>query len=117
MGRNYPSPISLPSSRHANKTDSFNSLSLSLSLSLSRHTFLSAIPLDKSSRRHPVPQQKSWMEIFSHQPALIYPCRRVYKIMWLINWFLLHQLYPAYLVRLTGIVWELDVIGRTAIIL
>ena len=75
-------------------------------LALSRHPSLLSIAPDKSPRLYPVFTQ-SRMQVFAGQPILAHPCECVHKRTSFRSSYLLNQLYPACLVRLTWMVGEI----------
>ena len=76
-----------------------------ISLTLSRHFSLSFIALGRSSGQHPVSSHSCWMYVRAGRPAFAWPCVGVHKSTSLMSSSLLLQQYPAYLVRLTWIVF------------
>ena len=71
-----------------------------ISLTLSRHSSLSFNSLGRSSGQHPVSSHSCWMYVRAGRPAFAWPCVGVHK-----STSLLLQQCPAYLVRLTWIVF------------
>ena len=76
-----------------------------ISLTLSRHSSLSSIASDWSSRIHPVLAQSCCMYVLAGRLAFARPCVRVHRNISLMSSSLLLQQYPACLVRLTWIVF------------
>ena len=76
-----------------------------ISLTLSRHSSLSFIALGRSSGRYPVSSHSCWMYVRAGRPAFARPCVGVHKSTSLMSSSLLLQQCPAYLVRLTWIVF------------
>ena len=76
-----------------------------ISLTLSRHSSLSFIALGRSSGQHPVSSHSCWMYVRAGRPAFARPCVGVHKSTSLMSSSLLLQQCPAFLVRLTWIVF------------
>ena len=76
-----------------------------ISLTLSRHFSLSFIALGRSSGQHPVSSHSCWMYVRAGRPAFARPCVGVHKSTSLMSSSLLLQQCPAYLARLTWIVF------------
>ena len=76
-----------------------------ISLTLSCHSSLSFIALGRSSGQHPVSSHSCWMYVRAGRPAFARPCVGVHKSTSLMSSSLLLQQCPAYLVRLTWIVF------------
>ena len=76
-----------------------------ISLTLSRHSSLSFIALSRSSGQHPVSSHSCWMYVRAGRPAFALPCVGVHKSTSLMSSSLLLQQCPAYLARLTWIVF------------
>ena len=79
-----------------------------ISLTLSRHSSLSFIALGRSSGQQPVSSHSCWMYVRAGRPAFARPCVGIHKSTSLMSSSLLLQQCPAYLVRLT---WMVFVIG------
>ena len=76
-----------------------------ISLTLSRHFSLSFIASDRSSRLHPVSSHSCCMYVRAGRPAFARPYAGVHRSSSLMSSSLLLQQCPAYLVRLTWIVF------------
>ena len=76
-----------------------------ISLTLSRHFSLSFLASGRSSGEHTVSSHRSWMYVRPGRPAFARPCVGVHKSTSLISSSLLLQQCPAYLVRITCIVF------------
>ena len=76
-----------------------------ISLTLSRHSSLSFIVRGRSSGQHPVSSHSCWMYVRAGRPAFARPCVGFHKSTSLMSSSLLLQQCPAYLVRLTWIVF------------
>ena len=76
-----------------------------ISLTLSRHFSLSFIASGRSSGQHPVSSHSCWMYVRAGRPAFARPCVGVHKSTSLMSSSLLLQQCPAWLVRLTWIVF------------
>ena len=79
-----------------------------ISLTLSRHSSLSFIALGRSSGQHPVSSHSCWMYVRAGRPAFARPCVGVHKSTFLMSSSLLLQQCPAYLARLTWIVFVIE---------
>ena len=80
-----------------------------ISLTLSRHYSLSFIAPDRSSRLHSVSAQSCCISVLARHPAFPRPYEGVYMRTSLMSLSLLLQQCPACLVRLTWIVFMVDV--------
>ena len=80
-------------------------LAARISLTLSCHSSLSFIALGRSSGQHPVSSHSCWMYVRAGRPAFARPCVGIHKSTSLISSSLLLQQCPAFLVRLTWIVF------------
>ena len=76
-----------------------------ISLTLSRHSSLLFIALGRSSGQHPVSSHSCWMYVRAGRPAFARPCVGIHKSTSLMSSSLLLQQCPAFLVRLTWIVF------------
>ena len=79
-----------------------------VSLILSRHPSLSSNASDWPSRLHPVSAHSSCMSVLAGRPAFVRPCEGVHGSMSLMSSTILLQQCPAYLVRLTWIVFVMS---------
>ena len=80
-------------------------LAARISLTLSRHSSLSFIALGRSSGQQPVSSHSCWMYVRAGRPVFARPCVGIHKSTSLMSSSLLLQQCPAYLVRLTWIVF------------
>ena len=76
-----------------------------ISLTLSCHSSLSFNALGRSSGQHPVSSHSCWMYVRASRPDFARPCVGVHKSTSLMSSSLLLQQCPAYLARLTWIVF------------
>ena len=79
-----------------------------ISLTLSRHFSLLFIASGRSSGLHPVSLHSCWMYVRAGRPAFARPYVGIHRSISLMSSFLLLQLCPACLVRLT---WRVFVMG------
>ena len=76
-----------------------------ISLTLFRHSSLSSIAPVRSSRLYPISAQSCCLYVLAGRPVFAHPCEGVHRSMSFMSSSLLLQQCPAYLVRLTWIVF------------